>query len=100
MTDFEGKYWGNLLLNPETDPGSAEPLHRNRWNGEMLISYFLNEFGLRHQLGHVLLPACESSIARIYDVTACFQRQRSTEFFPREWPLPLNVHSLIALPLA
>jgi hypothetical protein len=26
----------------------------------LLISYFLNEFGLRHQLGHVLLPVCES----------------------------------------
>jgi hypothetical protein len=26
----------------------------------MLVSYFLNEFGLRHQLGHVLLPVSES----------------------------------------
>jgi hypothetical protein len=25
----------------------------------MLVSYFLNEFGFRHQLGHVLLPVCE-----------------------------------------
>src|SRR3974390_72906 len=65
----------------------------------MLISYSLNEFGFRHQLGHVLLPVCES-IVRIYDVTACFQRQRSTEFLPREWPLRLNVHSLTASHLA
>ena len=65
MTDFEGKYWGSLLLNPETDPGSAEPLHRNRWNGEMQISYFLNEFRFRYQLGHVRCSRLDSFVADV-----------------------------------
>jgi hypothetical protein len=41
----------------------------------MLISYSLNEFGFRHQLWHAVPPVCESSLARIYDVKACLQRQ-------------------------